>query len=284
MDAVVTDYRDAKGALAARCARAREANEGQLEPALTLATLYGRAAGRVAAGLTATALVVVAFVFALVELGAQELTTSPTVLFLCALPAAAPVYLLTRTFATLNFRRALKARYHAGEGRDAIEALEEGVFSLATKRVNGIRVLGLSLPLAAIAMAGPLLLHFAVYVFAVHLTADLQMAGFPLKLEGFTIWIAASAMMVGVAHAALVVLSHDFVVQLVNGLPRRRWWIPTLGWTTLASMVPGIVAFGLPVLLTLVTGAVIIPLMYGWARQQHAYEEQLLAVAGASAK
>jgi len=83
--------------------------------------------------------------------------------------------------------------------------------------------------------------------------------------------------MVGVAHAALVVLSHDYVMQLVRGAPRRRWWIPTLGWTTLASMIPGVLALGIPVLLTLLTGAVIIPLMYGWAREQNDYELQLVA-------
>lgn len=192
-------------------------------------------------------------------------------MLLLAFPAAVPAYLITRGAATQAFRRELRARMNGGAELASVEALEDGLLVLARRRLDDVRILGLSLPLAAIAMAGPLLLHFVVYLVAESATLS------PIRLEDFTLWIGASAMMVGVAHAALVVLSHDYVVQLARGIPRRRWWIPSLGWTTLASMIPGVLALGIPVLLTLITGAVIIPLMYGWAREQNDYELQLVA-------
>jgi len=268
---LATDYRDPRGAMAARWERAQEANAPHLEPALKLAELYGRSAGRIAGAVTAALLVVAAFVSALVELGVHEVSSSPTLLLLLAFPAAIPAYFITRAAAMRSFRRELRSRLEVSGDLHAVEVLEGGLLTLARRRLEDVRVLGLSLPLAAVALAGPLLLHFMVYLVAESATFS------PIRLEQFSLWIGASAMMVGVAHAALVVLSHDYVTQLVRGVARRRWWVPSLGWTTLASMIPGVLALGIPVLLTLMTGAVIIPLMYGWAREQNDYEQQLMA-------
>lgn len=271
MHHLATDYRSPQGALAARWDRAREANAEQIDPALDLADLYGKSAGRIAGAVTAILLVIASFVSALVELGAHQVSSAPTLLLLLAFPAAAPAYLLTRGAAARAFRRELRGRLDGEPDRVAVEALEEGLLTLALRRLGDVRVLGLSLPLAAVALSGPLLLHFLVFLVAKSATFA------PPRLKEFTFWIGASAMMVGVAHAALVVLSHDYVLQLVRGAPRRRWWVPTLGWTTLASMIPGVLALGIPVLLTLITGAVIIPLMFGWAREQNDFERQLVA-------
>lgn len=271
MHHLATDYRSPQGALAARWERAREANAGQLEPALDLADLYGKSAGRIAGAVTAVLLVIASFVSALVELGAHQVSGAPTLLLLLGFPAAVPAYLITRAAAARAFRRELRGCLDGEADLASVEALEDGLLALAQRRLDDVRVLGLSLPLAAVALAGPLLLHFLVFLVAESATMA------PLRLKDFTFWIGASAMMVGVAHAALVVLSHDYVMQLVRGAPRRRWWVPTLGWTTLASMIPGVLALGIPVLLTLMTGAVIIPLMFGWAREQNDFELQLVA-------
>ncbi len=127
-----------------------------------------------------------------------------------------------------------------------------------------------ALPMLGLSLLTPLTLHW---------TVGTILAAFrrPVSMSDFAAWIALSALLVGLAHVALVVHS----IVWASSLRRRptanlraglhKAWITALGIATLASLLPGAffvedvgAAVLLPPLIVAATGLAFVPLMY-WA-------------------
>jgi hypothetical protein len=121
-----------------------------------------------------------------------------------------------------------------------------------------------ALPMAGISLLAPLGIHLGIW----SLTQGTELGG-SRWLEGFDWWIGVSLMLVGVAHATLAILccvfagkvSRASLVFLKSKSPMSGWGV--LGWTVLASCLPGLIAFAIPVVVVLVTGLLFIPWMFG---------------------
>lgn len=123
----------------------------------------------------------------------------------------------------------------------------------------------LVLPLVAVAMVGPLSIHGVIAL----------LLGCGPGPIGFDDWVIASLIVVGHAHLVFAILAGRFGARLADDVPpgsAKR----TLLWTTVTAGVPGVLLYAIPPILTALTGAVLIPAMFLWARRTLAVERALL--------
>lgn len=124
----------------------------------------------------------------------------------------------------------------------------------------------LVLPLVAVSLIAPLSIHGAI--------STLLGCG-PGHLT-FDDWVVASLVIVGHAHVVLAVLAGRDAVRMADdraGVSAKR----VLLWTSVTAGIPGVLLYGIPPILTAITGALLIPTMYAWARRTLTSERALLA-------
>ncbi len=124
----------------------------------------------------------------------------------------------------------------------------------------------LLLPLVSVALVGPLSLHGVIAL----------LLGCGPGPIGFDEWVMASLIVVGHAHlvfAFLVGRHATMLAEDTRGVSAKRTFL----WTTLASAIPGVLLYAIPPVLTAITGAVLAPPMYGWARRTLAVERAMVA-------
>jgi hypothetical protein len=166
--------------------------------------------------------------------------------------------------------RALLAR--EGELVRDVERLEAlDVAKTTAALVERLEVGSLAWPLAALSLLAPLSMHFVVWLL---LTRNPGHA-----FDDFGKWIAFSAAIVGHAHVVLALCSWRFVrcLQREPWGPNRGGWGSALGWTVLAGTVPGIIFLAVPPILVALTGSLLIPIMFSWAKRT--LERERVAVA-----
>jgi hypothetical protein len=164
------------------------------------------------------------------------------------------------------FRRRLeRLLHHEGELLRDVEALERlDVRAKATQLAERLETGSLGWPLAAWSLIGPLTLHAVVSA----------VAGFDPK--EFGAWIAWSAILVGHAHVVLAFLGWRYARRLRQEERLRGAWGAALGWTVLVAAIPAGILYLLPPLIVALTGLILIPCMFGWARYRVARERMLV--------
>jgi hypothetical protein len=151
-------------------------------------------------------------------------------------------------------------------------------------------------PLTAIALLGPLTIHFVVLQFFQSLGSLLTRR--EMRGADFGFWIALSYLIVGHCHLVLAFLSWRFAHRLsrtpVSELRRLRGW-GALAWTTvfasvsvlvllitLGSLSPSMALLGgiEAVILVCLTGLVFIPATFAWMRRVIERERRALECEG----
>lgn len=182
---------------------------------------------------------------------------SPTLVLLASWPAMGVAYLAGNFAGHLRGRRVHVPR-RTGDVHADLARLEEARSSAPSRgRAIALEGRSLALPMTAVGLLAPLTIHFAFY--------QLGSIG-----GGFDDWISLSLMIVGHAHLVLVGLLWALarkvrkltISEIAVEQSRAGWRI--LGWTVLASAIPGIVFLLIPPVLTTVTGLLFIPVLV-WA-------------------
>lgn len=256
-------YRD--HLFAARCRR-RPAPLS--EPHLPLQRIYAARQGRIWGGVVGLAGFTLLLLDAL--LGPRYTTEILASTWLAALVSA--------RIASLTAARALRRRVDAllaptGDPLTDLARREPGgARSYIAQRVHHLEQASLILPLIALCLLAPLTLHLIVGVGFLGASA-----------KQFNGWILLSLVLVGHAHAALVILAvrHIAAVRwaLDTGAPLRGGsrGLLALLWTVAVSTVPGAMLLFVPPLLVAATGALFVPWVFHWAARR-AYVERALLV------
>jgi hypothetical protein len=131
-----------------------------------------------------------------------------------------------------------------------------------------LAVAGLVVPIVGIALFGPISVHVAIGAMAGAAAADVD------------VWVKASLVITGVAHAVFASLAATRAARLAGGWPAMT---PgrILGITIAVSCVPFALAFGLPPLLVAVTGAPFLPVLEAMAGVAAREREELRGASGA---
>lgn len=129
----------------------------------------------------------------------------------------------------------------------------------------------------AIGLLAPLTLHFFAW-----LTIGMLVHSNEL-LASYDLWIMASLVLVGMAHGSLfyrTVRLSELMAKTpdeeLGDMARTFGW-RTLGWTTLYSCFPGAIFWLVPVVIAFVTGALVIPFLFGRAGRIVALERAHLS-------
>lgn len=226
------------------------------------ALVYRRRLARAVAGVVGAIGGVVVLVLSGLSLRGKDALQAWNVTVLCAtLVATAAAYLLARLDAGARLRRGLRSLIGLTHDADRDLARLERVEPSAFVGGEAQRFLSLSIaaPMAAIALLGPLTLHFIVGGLPVLLADE--------GLAPFGQWMAFSAVVVGHAHLVLAFVSWRFTRRLVRGQsgPVVREGFKALGWTVLAAAIPGALLLMLPPLITAVTGLAVVLPTFWWA-------------------
>ncbi|MEM1030916.1 MAG: hypothetical protein AAGN82_11235 [Myxococcota bacterium] len=199
------------------------------------------------------------------RIGAFAWADAAAVAFLLALAMVVAAYAAARMLAARAFRRFI---LRAG-GHRAIPAVELSVLErqspVATMRavVAQWERVSVTLPVVAVALLGPLTLHLP---FVIDM-ADLDAFG-PSFLEDFGTWVLLSSAIVGHAHLVFAIACYRQAVRLIDGaISPTRAAVVAVMWAVLAAAIPGIVLLALPPILTLVTGAVLGPVVFTRAQR-----------------
>lgn len=242
--------------------------------ASTGARIYRQRLARAVAGIVGAVCGVTVLVVSGLSLRGQDARKAENVTILCAaLIAVAAAYLVARLDAGARLRRGLRSLIGLTRDPDRdlarLEQVEPGAFVGDEAR----RLLSLSIaaPMAAIALLGPLTLHFIVGGLPVLLANE--------GLAPFGEWMAFSAVVVGHAHLVLAFVSWRFTRRLVRSQsgPFVREGFKALGWTVLAAAIPGALLLMLPPLLTAATGLAVVLPTFWWAHRAAAREHAELS-------
>lgn len=120
----------------------------------------------------------------------------------------------------------------------------------ARARAARLEQVSVALPLVALSLLAPLTVHFTVSAL--------------LGLRNFDVWIVLSLAIVGHAHLVLAWLSTRYArfLRTSDSDTVRRTWLRhatrVLGFTVLASAIPGVIFVLLPPIITAMTGLVVI--------------------------
>ncbi|MCA9671687.1 MAG: hypothetical protein KC503_39080 [Myxococcales bacterium] len=166
------------------------------------------------------------------------------------------------------------ARRHAEPMSDPFQAIAQyqrgGALRYAAARVSRLERASFTMPLVCLSLLAPLTLHLMV--------ASLLGS----SMRDFNGWILLSLVLVGHAHATLVILSVRHVAQIQHELDAGREAIggqrgaAALVWTAAAAAVPGAVALFIPPVLVALTGATFVPWMFHWAARRAVLERRAL--------
>ncbi|MBW2733188.1 MAG: hypothetical protein JRH20_12415 [Deltaproteobacteria bacterium] len=243
----------------------------------SLAHIYSRRVGRIAAGVAALGALLAMAIHFLFTLDHREIALYLPI----AWGAAALAYGIGRWVGGALLRRRV-AREYATSGDifidlGRLDALKPQQFMLA--HVHQHERLALQVPLLAAALLTPLSLHLLIGVLWLG-----------VSVSTFGQWIITSMVLVGHAHItlALFALFHAARVQReldqgvkVSGASRGG---VALLWTVGASAVPGIVMLCVPPILVAITGLVFVPWLFHWASRTAHSERAVLMAHGFMAK
>jgi len=189
----------------------------------------------------------------------------------------AVVYAGARLGARARLRAALQALVEpAGDVFSDLARLErEGPVERARAMAAAAERRSIAVPMIAVALLAPLTMHFPI-----GLVANLQ--GDPFAELDW--WIGLSVRLVGHCHLVLGFLCWRHAKRLaalaVPEVPealRRAGW-RALGIVTASSFVPGVLFFGLPVMIVAATGLVLCPALFRVATRTVESERRALAL------
>jgi hypothetical protein len=237
-----------------------------LEP---LTQLYASRVGRIVGGATGT-LFGLAFLAAGLVIGPERYREGLTVGALAASWFAVLVAAMLGKFwgeLTLPRQARRQARPTGDLHRDLarLEATPTAA-ALVTRQIDRLEQASLALPLVALALLTPLTLQAP---FALGLGG----------LRGMDMWCFVSVVLVGHAHLVLagLFIRHAARVRRAADPVAMGGAGRILLWTVVTAGVPGLVLYALPPILTLITGAVFIPLAVNrvgtWAAEERAVLE-----------
>jgi len=244
---------------------------------------YERRAARNAAGVVATAGGVVLFVVALVGawadgrwLDGSAYPRASVLVLVAADLMSVIVYALARLVARASFGYQSRQTFVcSGNPVEDLARLETSSPQCMLERRTSRWELGSALwPLLGTSLLMPLTIH----------AAFIALIGGPSYVADVGRWISTSAIVVGHAHVVLCICAFRYARFLARSpaaeIEARGFvdWVRALGFTTLTAAVPGALLFGVPPLLTLVTGLLFVPAMYVLLRR-HLLEERAALVA-----
>lgn len=256
-------YRSLDAVLDARIATVCSRHEADTSHIDAARRIIVRRVGLAAGGAVGLAYGSAAMIVALLEWAEPFSTKSalPTELLIGAWPQA----LFAGAAGSVAARAALRGRFkpraeRTGDAGSDLARLE-GVDALRDARAMAKQweLASTALPLAALAMTAPLTIHWAA--------ASIASLG-ALSARGFADWIAASAVLVGHAHVALLLCAVSWARSLraretsLVGWGVHGAWSRALGITCAVSAVPGLVFLAVPFVLTAMTGLAFVPLAY----------------------
>jgi hypothetical protein len=204
---------------------------------------------------------------------AKALEGVPTALLLVSWLAMAVAYAAGIAVADVRLRAFVDRPRRTGDPRTDACRLEEALPEIDQRaRVDAMERASVALPMIAAALLVPLSIHLPFYVLAGKAVA------------GFDAWIACSGVVVGHAHLALAYLSWSFaqkarratVFEVAAGKAGSGWtaWLITVA----VSALPGVVLLAIPPALTLATGLLFIPAMFGVMKRRIVRERRALRV------
>lgn len=171
-----------------------------------------------------------------------------------------------------SLTRAVVAALHPTADVTAdLDRLRRGVEGAAVGIIADRERAALVWPLAAAALALPLLIHYAVAALA---------NGSLLGAAEYGEWVSLSAALVGHAHVVFALTAARYARELASG-PEHG---PSVSAVTAAfrafcvALVPGVLLLGVPPVLALVTGLVIAPPLFAAARRTRARERRQLGL------
>lgn len=285
---MIASYRDPRYAASIRIEQLRERRRDAPDAVPEEVTqIHARRVARSVAGAAAIAGFVL---MALASLGGARwffgpaYGVSPTLVLIAAVVLSLCAYVVARAVAASRFERRVRAAFDgSGDELSRLARLESGAVRSAAVRLAGEgERRSIALPMVGISLLAPLAMHLVVCcVVGGAASSGVRPVGW--LLGSFDWWIAASLVLVGVAHVVLaclcVVFARDVerasLAQLEAGSPASGWRV--LGWTVLASLVPGVIAFLIPPVVTFLTGVLFIPWMFSSMHRRASSERRALA-------
>ena len=276
---MIPSYRDSRYAASIRIEHLRERAAQDIPRELI--HLHARRVARTAAGTVAVAgAVVVAFGTAFQSIqegwfGGRSGAPRPTLLLIAAVLLSVVTYVVTRVIATWRFPGLVRAALVSD--RDELvqlARLESGGLARAAAGIAGAgEERSLSMPMAGIALLAPL---------TIHLVVSMLFTRSGLILSSFDTWIRMSLVLVGLGHVVLAGLCVRFarrvarvtLAELEWGSPASGW--AALGWTVLASCLPGAIALLIPPILVAATGLPVVPVLFRSMYERAVRERRLL--------
>lgn len=204
---------------------------------------------------------------------------APTYALLGAAGAALGTYAVARALFGLAgsfVRRTLRMPALTGDLEADLARLDASDPRRAIDRtVDSLEVWSTALPLGALSLLTPLMLHYAFVCVGGSETA-----------AGFGRWIRLSLVIVGHAHLALMALAIRFARKMQRAdaedlaqMSIHREWLVAWLVTVVVSAVPGVLLLAVPPILTTITGLAFIPFMFALMRRVVINERSALELA-----
>jgi hypothetical protein len=268
----VCAYRSLDPVLRLRVADLRQRRELESASAEVARRIASRRIGRALGGATgvfvASAMFLVALLSFFLDDEEPRACVAATVLLLGAWPVACVVGALGCALAQPILSRRARVSMSGDPAADLARLEASDPLRAACDVAMRWERRSTALPLAALSLLTPLTLH--AIVLAVMASTPLGEPTGGRYLEDVGRWIGVSVLIVGHAHVALLVCAVRWTARL-RALPTSelRWrGIPSWGRALLVSTgvacVPGLLLLAIPPTVVLVTGALFVPLMYGW--------------------
>jgi hypothetical protein len=146
-------------------------------------------------------------------------------------------------------------------------------------RVDGLELHSVWAPLMGWALTAPLSIHLAIALVLGWTELPRHAKDYA---ESFDIWILCSIVLMGIGHAVLCKMAVRFARQLQAWSPLHAdakepsIWAP-YGWTMAGACVPGVVLYGVPVMIAAVT-SLFIPITFGVVKRRIISERTQLAM------
>jgi len=279
---MLPSYRDPRYAASIRLEQLQESG-GELRDHIPseIRAIHARRVARTAAG----GLAVIGFVLVVLASIWNGLTSSslrapaPTFVLLGAVVASVAIYAVLYLRASARFDSLVLASFDRSEDPLArLARLESNsIRRAAAKIVAGEERASLGLPLAGLGLLAPLTIHLAVWALINAGHAD------PMRwVQSFDWWIAATLILVGVAHGVLVYLAWRFARIAGETATRELSWRrpvggwAALGWTVAGSLLPGVIAIAIPPVIVFLTGVLFVPYSFHAMHRRLVEERNLL--------
>lgn len=285
---MIASYRDPRYAASIRIEQLRERRRDVADAVPDeVVQIHARRVARAAAGAVAVAGFVLMALASLAEamrLFGPAYGVPPTLVLVAALVLSLGVHVVARRVAAIRFERRVRAAFDgSGDELSRLARLESDAVRRAAVRLAGEgERRSIALPMVGISLLGPLAMHLVVWcVVGGAASGGARPSGW--LLDSFDWWIAASLLLVGVAHVVLACLCVGFarkverasLAELEAGSFASGWRV--LGWTVLASLVPGVIAFLIPPVVVFFTGVLFIPWMFSSMHRRALTERRALA-------